>query len=802
MRPDRLPLALALWLLLAAAAPQIAAAQPEEAPASGGRFDALMRAQNAPASPGGMRPADLEPWRDADEAASVRLPIATFQRLWEQARRAAGAPTAGPARASAPAVIYGSASYSGQATPRALLLTLQLRVTLDRPGRWKIVPLVGAGTVLRRARADGQPISVSRRSGYHAWITRRTGSVRLELDLVVPRRGPRGAIEYDFEVVRTPITRFACTFPRAGLEPRLDAAITTAVRTEGARTLLQATLRPTTRIHVVGFKDLGDGPARRARVYAESMSLLSLQGRSQELFSVIRYTILYAGARSFSVLLPGDVSVVSADGKGAFSYELERRADGTLLRGETAFPIRDSFEISLRLRRAQPHKRGRQIFDVPLPRCLGVERDAGWLAVEVPGKLRLREQRRERVVAVDVRQLPPELVRSAVSPILGAYRFHGARRRLALATTRLPEQVAASSSIDRARAFSVVSGEGSVLTELRYTLRNRMRRSLALRMPAGARVRSVLLDGRPVKPSRDSAGRLVLPLSRSAGSVAQLRGITAQLVFESQLGALSWVGRPELELPRVELPVSTLVWSVYLPARNLYSGLRSGGRDGEAQYHGQVSWRRPSDPDPAAGAGGGAGAAGAAGLTAAADGLASSGAGAMPVRIQLPRAGQRLDLTRYWIDQDQQVSARVDFFRRALVYPAVFLLGALLALALMLTLTRRGLPRRAAGAVAVAATLWPLQALAGVSAIIVAALLGVGLAALHRERWRSALQRLIDWGRSLPRRFRERERPAERPTVGRQVAQWLLAGGLALAGLLLLVNLLRLVGLLSRPLGG
>jgi hypothetical protein len=797
MRPDRLPLALALWLLLAAAAPQIAATQPGEAPASGGRFDALMRAQNAPASPGGMRPADLEPWRD-DDAASVRLPVATFQRLWEQARRAAGVPAAGPSRASAPAVIYGSASYSGQATPQALLLTLQLRVTLDRPGRWKIVPLVGAGTVLRRARADGQPISVSRRSGYHAWITRRTGSVRLELDLVVPRRGPRGAIEYNFEVVRTPITRFSCAFPRAGLEPRLDAAITTAVKTEGARTLLQATLRPTTRIHIVGFKDLGDGPARRARVYAESMSLLSLQGRSQELFSVIRYTILYAGVRSFSVLLPGDVSVVSADGKGAFSYELERRADGTLLRGETAFPIRDSFEISLRLRRAQSHKRGRQIFDVPLPRCLGVERDAGWLAVEVPGKLRLREQRRERVVAVDVRQLPSELVRSAVSPILGAYRFHGTRRRLALATTRLPEQVAASSSIDRARAFSVVSGEGSVLTELRYTLRNRMRRSLALRMPAGARVRSVLLDGRPVKPSRDSAGRLVLPLSRSAGSAARLRGITAQVVFESQLGALSWVGQPELELPRVDLPISTLVWSVYLPARNLYSGLRSGGRDGEAQYHGQVSWRRPSDPGPAAGAGG----AGAAGLTAAADGLASSGAGAMPVRIQLPKVGQRLDLTRYWIDQNQQVSARVGYFHRALVYPAVFLLGALLALALMLSLTWRGLPWRAAGAVVVAATLWPLQALAGVSAIMVAALLGVGLAALHRARWRRGLERLIDWGRSLPRRFRDRERPAERPTVGRQVTQWLLAGGLALAGLILLVNLLRVVGLLSRPLGG
>jgi hypothetical protein len=776
-----------LFLALLVLAPGRAAA---ELPADTG-FDALLEAQNAPLSPDDSRSeADLEPWGAAADAGSVRLSVAAFDRLWALARRST---RAGPARA-APAVIYGAASYSGRATPRALLLTLELQVTLDRPGRWKIVPLVGATVVLRRALADGKPVGVARRSGYHTWITRQAGTVRLELDLVVPRRGPRGAIEYDFAVARTPMTRFSCTLPRADLAPRLDAAITSSVTNEGRSMRLEAMLRPATRIHMVGFKEIGgDGPTRQARTYVESMNLLSLHGRGQELFSVIRYTILYAGVRSFSVLVPRGATVVSADGKGAFAYDLERRPDGTLLRGETAFPIRDTFELSLRLRRSSPHKRRQHAFDVPLPRCLGVERDAGWLAVEVPGKLRLREQDRGGVAAVDVRQLPPELLRSAVSPILGAYRFHGKHRRLRLATTRLPVQIAASTSIDRARAFSVVSREGKVLTELRYTLRNRTRRSLVLGMPAGARVRSVLLDGQPVNPSRDSAGRLVLPLSRSARDGARLRGITTQVVFEHEVGPLSWAGRPKLELPRVELPISTLVWSAYLPARNLYGDLRSGGRGGEVLCHGHASWRRPKDL-PSAPADRLAG--------VASDGLIGAGAGAAPVRIRLPRAGVRLDLTRHWIDGGQKVTARVAFLRRALVYPAVFSLAMLLALAVAVALTRRGRLSRVVWTAVAAATLWPLHALAGTLPVAVAALLGIGLAVAHQARWRRACQALMDWARCLPRRFRERERPVDPPSPAQRIVQWLLAGGLAVAGIALLITLARLVALLDRPLAG
>ena len=286
-----------------------------------------------------------------------------------------------------------------------------------------------------------------------------------------------------------------------------------------------------------------------------------------------------------------------------------------------------------------------------------MEREVGWLAVEVPGKTRLEATAKAEMLAIDMRQLPPDLVRSAVSPILEAYRYHDAdQRSLRMTATRLPEKETASEGVDRIRAFSVVSKGGDVLTEMRITLRNRLRHSIALALPESAKVRSVLLDGRPVKPSRDSDNRLMLPLERSSGSAHQLEPITLQVILEDRVGDLDTLGRPELQLPAIDLPASSLSWSIFVPASNLYSAPSSD--IASQSYYGRASWREPvmtynDDGDVFFG------------LTdesnegPSAVPTASAYTGAMPVRIDIPKTGVRLEYKRYWLEADK--SARVSF---------------------------------------------------------------------------------------------------------------------------------------------
>ncbi len=717
------------------------------------------------------------------------------------------------ARYQGPAVVLGSAKYQGKSIHGALSLKLKLQVTLGRPGKWKTVPLVGDDVVLVKATVANKSIPVSRRSGFHVWVTRQTGEANVEIDLLIPARGPRGSIEYDFLVARTPVTTFSCQFPVPGLEPRLDAAVRSEARPSEGGTLLTATLRPTTRIHLVGFRDLGEAEGQKAKVYTESLNLLSVDEGALDLFTVIRYTILYAGTKEFLIQVPKGMTVVSADGEGAFRYLLESSDQGTLIKGETAFPIRNNYEISLRLHREIP--KGGEPFDVPLSHCAGVEREHGWLGVEVPGKLMLKEVKRTEVLAVDVRQLPEEMVRSSVSPILRAYRYHTSQAQVKFTAERLPEKEPESASIDRIRAFTTMTEEGNVMTDMRITLRNRLRHSLTLSVPEGAQVLSTHLDGQKVKPSESEKGCILLPLKRSAGGDT-LEAFTLSVVMESKVPALGWLGHPGLRLPTVDLPVSSIAWTVYLPAKNLYTSLEG---DIEQQvYTGWGSWHGPRPPShtyqyqpdaaphsqnedgwetppPPPG-------------MAAAGPVTSAHTGAMPVRIKLPEHGKRLEYSRYWIEKDHPVEVSFFYVRSWLRIPAWMLLACVLALGILLISLRftstvvefRPKTWPAVGLGVVVVSLWPLWRLGGFLGLFLGTLLGAIAIAVQRGWFKRGPAKVAEWGKTLTERFRARKRDPKDWTTGRVTWRILMTIGICFFGLILLDAGLRLLFVLLNPL--
>lgn len=741
----------------------------------------------------GARPDRGERLPALDERPHVELPLSAHAALRQQIQ----AIRKRQARAQGPAVVLGEARYRGEAIPGALRLQVALGVTLGRPEQWKTVPLIGDDVVLVRAAVGGRDVPVSRRNGYHVWVTRRTGEVEVALEVLVPQRGPRGSIEYDFLVARTPVTTFRCRFPVAGLEPRINAAVRSGFQAVDGGTLVDATLRPTARIHLLGLKDLGQADGRQAKVYAESLNLLSIDEGTLELFAVFRYTILYAGAKEFTIRLPADMEVVSADGMGAFRYTEQPAPGGMkLLRGETAFPIRNQYEISLRLRRELDRKG--EVFAAPLPRCVGVEREMGWLGVEVPGKLQLAAMGRDEVTAVTVPQLPEEMVRSAVSPILKAYRYHAPDARVQLKVNRLPEIEPKAASIDRVRAFTKLTVGGDRITDLRITLRNRLRPHLRMQLPAGDAISSALLDGQPFNPSRDDQDRILVPLKRSSGD-DRLRPFTVSVVLESQGEPMGWFGMPELQLPAFDLPISSLGWTVFVPPRNLYS--RLAGELDEQTFVGRASWHQPPSGDT-----------GEPGLTRAGISpvvsrgrpTASADSGAVPVRFKIPQEGLRLEHQRYWIEADQPVTAKLTYVRSWLQYPAWMLAALALGLGLLLFSSRfRPLPpalRPWLGLALMLVAGWAAVRIGGPEAAVIGVLLGLLAIALRRRWFRRVPERVREWGAGLGARFRARSRQPEAWRGLTLLRRIVVTVGLCFFGLVLVELVFEFLLLLFYPL--
>ena len=524
------------------------------------QFHAIMGQNRAPLQAGsGARPVHVVQSHDPQ----IEVELARYEEVREaliDVREQAGQP-------SPPRVVLGSASYHAEAVERGLALSVEVKVhaTLRGDGAYKVVPLVGEDAVLVGAADANGPIAVTRDNGYHVWVTQRTGEVDLLLELLVAPDGPRGSIEYDFLVPMTPVTRFSFTYDDPSLEPRVTGAVRRVHKATETGARLEADLAPTARVRLVGFRSL-QGEGRRAHLYSEALNLLSVDQGTAELFTVFRYNILYAGRRNFDVFVPDGFDVISAEGRGAFRYRLEPADGGQLLRGETAYPIRDDYEISLRLRR----QFDAGVLAMEAPRTLGAEREVGWIGAEVTGRLLLAEGSAKLLTPVDVRQLPAEMVHSAVSPILRAYRYHDPEASLELGAVALPEREVRSAAVDRLDATTVINDSGVALTDLRITTRNHLRHSLAITLPQGARVRSTLLDGAPVKPSQTPDGELLLPLKRSGCAP-----FTVQVFIEDHLPELGWWGTLEPRLPELELPVHTVAWDLHVPDGHRYSPIRA-----------------------------------------------------------------------------------------------------------------------------------------------------------------------------------------------------------------------------------
>ena len=488
--------------------------------------------------------------------ATVTLPLAEVEALKQ-------APAA-----VVPSARIGQARWTGRIEPGgAIALDATLTVDLRGDG-YKHVALLDEGAVLTQVTVDGQIVPVGLQGGHHTWITNARGPVTVRLQGWLAPTHQRGSLEYDVAIPQTPATHLELQLPQADLRPEVQHAVRTHVENRGGSTYLVADLSPTNRLHIVGLRDLQTEASRPPELFAETSHLVSIDDHRVELFSVVRYSILYAPSRTFEVFVPEGLAVTDADGQGAFDYVLEDVPGGQLLRGQTQHPIRNRYELSIQLQRPLPEGD----LALSLPEARGVAREHGWVGLEVPGRVRVTDREGTGMTPLPVHQLPAEVRDASVSPLLDAWRLDGPAS-LSFDAARLPEVEVSAERIDAVHARTVLSARGREVTELTLELQNRSRHGLLVRLPPGSEVTRAARDGEPVTPAEHPEG-IVLPLRRTTDGRAQ----TLQLVLGRDRDAPGPRGTTELTLPQLDLPAAAVDWTVHLPESHRWGELTAAVR--------------------------------------------------------------------------------------------------------------------------------------------------------------------------------------------------------------------------------
>lgn len=122
--------------------------------------------------------------------------------------------------------------------------------------------------------------------------------------------------------------------------------------------------------------------------------------------------------------------------------------------------------------------------------------------------------------------------------------------------------------VDVAAYEVATTDEGRSLVQARYDVRNERASHLALRLPAGARMLGVRVNGETVTPSRDVQGSEELwriPIVRSLESVKGTLSFPVEVIFIGEGAAWDKKETRKLALPALDAPVAVSRVRVYLP---------------------------------------------------------------------------------------------------------------------------------------------------------------------------------------------------------------------------------------------
>ncbi|MBI5544424.1 MAG: hypothetical protein HY901_11070, partial [Deltaproteobacteria bacterium] len=194
-------------------------------------------------------------------------------------------------------------------------------------------------------------------------------------------------------------------------------------------------------------------------------------------------------------------------------------------------------------------------------------------------------------------------------------------------------------------------------------------------------LQSVLIGGEPAKPVRDATGKLLLPLMRSPSSEREMRQFEVEVVYLTKIAGMERAGAVPALLPSLDLQVSEVNWSLYLPP-----GFRASSGQATEPPRDYMQWATAPR------------ALWARALAPRSEGDSVASGGILPVRFNLPEHGTPERFWRHYLPAGQQPVFGVSYAPRS-THPAMqvaLVLGLLGLAAAAVWLGRRaaGLARR------------------------------------------------------------------------------------------------------------
>jgi len=291
-------------------------------------------------------------------------------------------------------------------------------------------------------------------------------------------------------------------------------------------------------------------------------ALASIDKSDISVFSTIELKHV-ASLNQVTFRLPLTVEILNVTSLDIVQWSTEKLKQAQLVKivGHSDPRTEVKIDISYRLRVASLPAE----IAIPLLEMTGTDIFEGFLGVEVIGNLEVNAKRVTNGVVIPAKNLPKKLWQKATSPLLYGYQYYRNTFSPSLSIRGYQEIQTVVANVDRVDCMTHRTLEGKSITRILYFIRNNDRQFLTLTLPKNSRLWQAFLNGKPVKPAQKDTGEILIPMKKSASQGSDLQSFSIEIGYITEVNKLSLKGDIQNELPAIDLPISYLQWSLYLP---------------------------------------------------------------------------------------------------------------------------------------------------------------------------------------------------------------------------------------------
>lgn len=473
------------------------------------------------------------------------------------------------------------AEYSGIIGEKSTTFnaTFTLEIFKKERNTYPKIRILPQTVALKDITINDKPALVINEDGWYVLTTDEVGHHTVNLAFSIQSNLNKGVNALNFQIPQTAITLLKLDIPLQDVKVEIPQSKHVGITRKSGHAYVDAVLATTHFIQVnVHRKVALDSSKKRgpAKVYAETMNLLSIEDDALRITTKFKLNILQNTVQSLDLIIPQGYSIL---------YVTDQ--NNQEMRDWTTKKVKDKEQLTIPF---AGERKGIVVFHVTAEKIFSEKenelgfngyqikkaiREIGYIGGDKKSTAEAEITKQENLDRVDIQELPYDLISMSAKPPIFGLRYLRHPFLLTLKITKHEELATVNTVIDNASVMSVLLEEGKIITRTVYTLRNTWKQFLQLTLPKDSEIWSLYVNGKRELPSKNQEGKFMIPLIRSKVSGDTISSFNVEILSYEKTGKMDIVGRRHLSFPHTDIVTSKILWSVYLPVN--YQILHFGG---------------------------------------------------------------------------------------------------------------------------------------------------------------------------------------------------------------------------------